>query len=571
MHDLIIRGGTIADGSGRAPSRGDVAIDGGLIAAVGEVGDAARRVIDADGLLVTPGWVDIHTHYDGQATWDPEVSPSGWHGVTTVVMGNCGVGFAPARAADRSWLIGLMEGVEDIPGTALAEGMTWNWESFGEYLDEVERTARVLDVAALVPHGALRAYVLGEGRANDTATAEEIAEMAAIVREAVQAGAIGASTTRTILHRDKDGELAAGTNAAAEELIAIGEALGKAGHRVFSVASDLWDLDYEFAWMSEISQRAGVPVTYGVLQADFAPELWREWIDRGVAANRRGGWLVPQVAGKPTSIMVGFQSTTHPFAHHAAYQAIAHLPLPERMVALRTPEVRAAILGEEPRPGGFVEFMRANLHKLFPLGDPPDYEPPRERSVTALAAAQGVSVDTVIYDLMLQRDGTELLYLPILDYSDCNLDAVREMLVHPATVLGLGDGGAHCGVLCDASLPTFMLTHWARDRSRGEQLPLETVVHLQTRRTAELYGFGDRGLLAPGYLADVNVIDHAALRLEAPEMVYDLPASGKRLIQRARGYVATVKAGTVVREHDEATGERPGRLLRGPQPQPAFS
>ena len=571
MHDLIIRGGTIADGSGRAPSRGDVAIDGGLIAAVGEVGDAARRVIDADGLLVTPGWVDIHTHYDGQATWDPEVSPSGWHGVTTVVMGNCGVGFAPARAADRSWLIGLMEGVEDIPGTALAEGMTWNWESFGEYLDEVERTARVLDVAALVPHGALRAYVLGEGRANDTATAEEIAEMAAIVREAVQAGAIGASTTRTILHRDKDGELAAGTNAAAEELIAIGEALGKAGHRVFSVASDLWDLDYEFAWMSEISQRAGVPVTYGVLQADFAPELWREWIDRGVAANRRGGWLVPQVAGKPTSIMVGFQSTTHPFAHHAAYQAIAHLPLPERMVALRTPEVRAAILGEEPRPGGFVEFMRANLHKLFPLGDPPDYEPPRERSVTALAAAQGVSVDTVIYDLMLQRDGTELLYLPILDYSDCNLDAVREMLVHPATVLGLGDGGAHCGVLCDASLPTFMLTHWARDRSRGEQLPLETVVHLQTRRTAELYGFGDRGLLAPGYLADVNVIDHAALRLEAPEMVYDLPASGKRLVQRARGYVATVKAGTVVREHDEATGERPGRLLRGPQPQPAFS
>ena len=571
MHDLIIRGGTIADGSGRAPSRGDVAIDGGLIAAVGEVGDAARRVIDADGLLVTPGWVDIHTHYDGQATWDPEVSPSGWHGVTTVVMGNCGVGFAPARAADRSWLIGLMEGVEDIPGTALAEGMTWNWESFGEYLDEVERTARVLDVAALVPHGALRAYVLGEGRANDTATAEEIAEMAAIVREAVQAGAIGASTTRTILHRDKDGELAAGTNAAAEELIAIGEALGKAGHRVFSVASDLWDLDSEFAWMSEISQRAGVPVTYGVLQADFAPELWREWIDRGVAANRRGGWLVPQVAGKPTSIMVGFQSTTHPFAHHAAYQAIAHLPLPERMVALRTPEVRAAILGEEPRPGGFVEFMRANLHKLFPLGDPPDYEPPRERSVTALAAAQGVSVDTVIYDLMLQRDGTELLYLPILDYSDCNLDAVREMLVHPATVLGLGDGGAHCGVLCDASLPTFMLTHWARDRSRGEQLPLETVVHLQTRRTAELYGFGDRGLLAPGYLADVNVIDHAALRLEAPEMVYDLPASGKRLIQRARGYVATVKAGTVVREHDEATGERPGRLLRGPQPQPAFS
>jgi len=569
MHDVVIRGGTIADGSGRPAVTGDVAIDGSVISAVGDVDGRGRREIDADGLLVTPGWVDIHTHYDGQATWDPEVSPSGWHGVTTVVMGNCGVGFAPARASDRAWLIQLMEGVEDIPGTALAEGMNWNWESFGEYLDEVERTQRVLDVASLVPHGALRAFVLGEGRANDTATSEEIAEMASIVREAVRAGAIGASTTRTILHRAKDGELAAGTTAAANELIAIGEALGKAGHRVFSVASDMWDLDHEFAWMSEISLRAGVPVTYQVLQADFNPELWREWIDRGVAANRRGAWLVPQVAGKPTSLMVGFQSVTHPFAHHRAYQAIEGLPLDERVARLRTPEVRAAILGEEPEPGGFVQLLRANLHKLFPLGDPPDYEPPPERSVTALAAAQGRSADEVLYDMMLERDGRELLYLPALDYSAGNLDAVREMLVHPATVLGLGDGGAHCGVLCDASLPTFMLTHWARDRSRGEQLPLETVVHLQTRRTAELYGFRDRGLLAPGHVADVNVIDHAGLALEAPEMVHDLPASGRRLVQRARGYVATVKSGAVVREHDEATGERPGRLLRGPQPQPA--
>ena len=554
MHDLIIRGGTIADGSGRPTRAGDVAIDGSIITAVGKVDGQARRVIEADGLLVTPGWVDIHTHYDGQVTWDPEVSPSGWHGVTTVVMGNCGVGFAPARESDRAWLIQLMEGVEDIPGAALAEGMNWNWETFGEYLDEVERTDRVLDVASLVPHGALRAYVLGEGRANDVANGEEIAEMAALVREAVRAGAIGASTTRTILHRAKDGELAAGTTAAADELIAIGEALGKAGHRVFSLASDMRDLDHEFAWMSEISIRAGVPVTYQVLQADFAPDLWREWIDRGVAANRRGAWLVPQVAGKPTSLMVGFESVTHPFAHHRAYQEIAHLPLAERVARLRSPEVRAAILSEEPRPGGFVQLLRGNLHKLFPLGDPPDYEPPPERSVTALAAAQGRTTDEVLYDLMLERDGKELLYLPLLDYSAGNLDAVRDMLTHPATVLGLGDGGAHCGVLCDASLPTFMLTHWGRDRTRGEGLPIETVVHLQTRRTAELYGFRDRGLLAPGHLADVNVIDHDALALEPPEMVYDLPASGKRLVQRARGYVATVKSGTVVREHDEATG-----------------
>ena len=568
MHDLIIRGGTVADGSGQPTRLADVAIDGSIVTEVGAVEGAARRVVDADGLLVTPGWVDIHTHYDGQATWDPEVSPSGWHGVTTVVMGNCGVGFAPARASDRAWLIQLMEGVEDIPGTALAEGMNWNWETFGEYLDEVARTDRVLDVAALVPHGALRAYVLGEGRANDAANGEEIGEMAALVREAVRAGAIGASTTRTILHRAKDGELAAGTTAAADELIAIGEALGKAGHRVFSVASDMRDLDHEFAWMSEISVRAGIPVTYQVLQADFAPDLWREWIDRGVAANRRGAWLVPQVAGKPTSLMVGFQSATHPFSHHQTYQEIAHLPLPERVARLRRPEVRAAMLAEEPRPGGFVQLLRANQHKLFPLGDPPDYEPPPERSVTALAAAQGRTTDEVLYDLMLGRDGKELLYLPLLDYAASNLDAVREMLVHPATVLGLGDGGAHCGVLCDASLPTFMLTHWARDRSRGEQLPLETVVHLQTRRTAELYGFRDRGLLAPGYVADVNLIDHDGLALCPPEMVYDLPAAGKRLIQRARGYAATIKSGVVVRQHDEPTGEYPGRLLRGPQPLP---
>jgi N-acyl-D-amino-acid deacylase len=569
MHDLIIRGGTVADGSGRPTIEGDVAITGNRITAVGEVEGKAVREIDAQGKLVTPGWVDVHTHYDGQATWDPEVSPSGWHGVTTVVMGNCGVGFAPARAGDRDWLIQLMEGVEDIPGAALSEGMNWNWESFPEYLDEVERTARILDVAALIPHGALRAFVVGEGRANAPATAEEIAEMAALVREAVHAGAIGASTTRTVLHRAKDGELAAGTRAAADELIAIGEALGKAGHRVFSLASDMVDLDYEFAWMSEISVRAGVPVTYQVLQPDFAPDLWREWVDRGVAANRQGAWLVPQVAGKPTSLMVGFESTTHPFSHHRAYQEIAHLPLVERVARLRTEEVRRAIVDEEPRPGGFVSLLRANLHKLFPLGDPPDYEPAPEKSVAAIAAREGRPGTEVLYDLMLQRDGRELLYLPLLDYAAGDLDAVREMLIHPATVLGLGDGGAHCGVLCDASLPTFMLTHWARDRHRGEKLPIEQVVHLQTRRTAALYGFNDRGLLAPGYLADVNVIDHEALTLEPPEMVYDLPASGKRLIQRARGYVATVKSGVVVREHDESTGELPGRLLRGPQPQPA--
>jgi N-acyl-D-aspartate/D-glutamate deacylase len=565
MHDLVIRGGTVVDGSGRPGVVADVAIDGDRICEVGAVERGGAREIDAQGALVTPGWVDIHTHYDGQVTWDPEVSPSGWHGVTTVVMGNCGVGFAPARATDRAWLIQLMEGVEDIPGAALDEGMTWNWESFPQYLDEVERLPRVLDVAALLPHGALRAYVLGEGRANDEATADEIGQMADLVREAVAAGAVGLSTTRTLLHRAKDGELAAGTTAAADELVGIGEALGGAGHRVFSVASDMSDLDHEISWMSEISKRAQVPVTYQVLQADFAPDRWRDWIGRGLEANRGGAWLVPQVAGKPASMLVGFDSTYHPFVRHQAYRAIAHLPFDERIAALRTPAVREAILGEHVELGDTVALLTGGLTKLFPLGDPPDYEPAPETSVAAIAAREGRDGLEIAYDLMLRNDGRELLYLPLLGYAGGGLAAAEEMLRHPSTVLGLGDGGAHCGVLCDASLPTFMLTHWVRDRSRGERLPLEHVVRMQTRRTAELYGFTDRGLLAPGMLADVNVIDFEGLALEVPEMVYDLPAGGKRLVQRARGYVATVKSGVVVRDHDEPTGERPGVLLRGPQ------
>ena len=416
MYDLIIRNGTIADGSGRPTRVADVAIEGNRIVAVGEVDGAAHREIDAEGKLVAPGWVDIHTHYDGQATWDPEVSPSGWHGVTTVVMGNCGVGFAPARASDREWLIQLMEGVEDIPGTALAEGMTWNWESFPEYLDEVERTDRVLDVASLVPHGALRAFVLGEGRANDPASAEEIAEMASLVREAVHAGAIGASTTRTALHRAKDGGEFGGRNHRRRRRADCHRrsCWSKAGHRVFSLASDLVDLDHEFAWMSEIlTIRAGVPVTYQVLQADFAPELWREWINRGVAANRQGAWLVPQVAGKPTSVMVGFQSATHPFSHHKTFQALKGLPFAEMVAKLASPEVRAAMLAEEPTPVGFVALLRSRLHKLFPLGDPPNYEPEPEASVAAIAAREGRSVDEVLYDAMLERKGKELLYLPL--------------------------------------------------------------------------------------------------------------------------------------------------------------
>jgi N-acyl-D-aspartate/D-glutamate deacylase len=567
MYDLLIRGGQVADGTGRSrPRTADVAITGDRIMAVGHLdSDRAHREVDADGLLVTPGWVDIHTHYDGQVTWDPDVSPSGWHGVTTIVMGNCGVGFAPARRDERAWLIQLMEGVEDIPGTALTEGMSWNWESFPDYLDEVGRMPRLLDVAALLPHGALRAYVLGEGRANDAATPDEIEQMTRLARQAIEAGAVGISTTRTMLHRAKDGELAAGTNAPAVELIGIGRALARAGRRVFSVASDMLDLDGEFAWMAAISSANRVPVTYQTLQVDFAPDLWRTWVNRGVEANRRGAWLVPQVAGKPTSVMIGFESTVGLFSHLADWQPLVELPHEDRVARLRDPEVRAALLGAPAPESGLPFILHAQLHKLFPLGDPPDYEPPPEASVTAIAARERRSPLEVAYDLMLRDGGKELLYLPVFSYAPGDFSSIQEMIEHPATVLGLGDGGAHCGVLCDASLPTFMLSHWARDRTRGPRLPVEQAVHLQTRRTAELYGFDDRGLLAPGHLADVNVIDFEGLSLSVPRMAHDLPAGGKRLVQSAAGYVATVKSGVVVREHDQPTGERPGRLLRGPQ------
>ena len=574
MHDLVIRGGRIADGSGGGIVSGDIAVDGNRITAVGKVEEGARREIDADGLLVTPGWVDVHTHYDGQVTWDPEVSPSGWHGVTTVVVGNCGVGFAPVRPTERDWVIQLMEGVEDIPGTALAEGMSWSWQSFPEYLDEVAAMPRVLDVAAMVPHGALRAFVLGCDRNNAAASGDEISLMAKLVAEAIDAGAVGLSTTRTIAHVAKDGQAAAGTYAAPEELIAIGEALGGASRRVFSVVTDHLlgtNGEAEFRWMAEVSRRANIPVTYMVIDVPITPGGWRTALARGLAANRDGAWLVPQVAGKPASLMVGWESTYHLFSGHETYKPLAALPLAERLTHLRNPEVRRAIL-DEPLVFNnvFVGIIHSQLMhgNLFQLGDPPDYEPPREQGVAAMAASRGVPALELAYDLMLENEGRELLYTPLLGYTDGDMHALRELLMHPSTVLGLGDGGAHVGFICDGSLPTFMLTHWARDRRRGETIPLEHVVHLQTERTSRLFGFDDRGRLAPGFLADVNVVDFDRLALGPVEMAYDLPAGGKRLVQGATGYVATIKRGTVVREDDCFTGERPGVLLRGPQPGP---
>jgi N-acyl-D-aspartate/D-glutamate deacylase len=572
MHDLVIRNGTVIDGSGdpaSAAGTADIAVDGDRITTVGPDLGRARREIDADGRLVTPGFVDIHTHYDGQATWDPEISPSSWHGVTTIVMGNCGVGFAPADPAKRAWLIQLMEGVEDIPGTALAEGMSWNWETFPEYLDELDRIARAIDISALVPHGAVRAYVMGDrGGQNAKATPDEIEAMAKVVREAVEAGAVGFSTTRTLLHRAKDGELAAGTTASADELIGIGRALGEAGTGVFELASDMFEPEAEFAWMRTIARETGRPVTFNCLQDDLRPEHWRRLVELADEATAGGGRIVPQVAGRPASVLFGWDSTAHPFLFHTTWQSVAGLPRAERQARLRDPEVRRAMVTERVEVSGLAAFITSAWHKLFPLGDPPDYEPGPERSVQAIAAREGRTPEEVTYDLMMADGGRGLLYIPLLGYAHGDFDALHEMLVHPGSVLGLGDGGAHCGLLCDASLPTYMLTHWVRDRSRGARLGLEQAVHMQTRSTASLYGFDDRGLLATGYLADLNVIDLDALAIDAPTMVYDLPAGGRRLIQRARGYGATVKRGVVVREDDESTGELPGLLLRGAQAAP---
>jgi N-acyl-D-amino-acid deacylase len=564
MHDLVIRSGTLVDGSGAPQRTGDLAIDGDRIRAVGGRADAARREIDADGLLVTPGWVDVHTHYDGQVTWDPWLSPSGWHGVTTVVMGNCGVGFAPARPAEREWLIGLMEGVEDIPGTALAEGIDWQWESFPEYLDALERMPRALDVGAQVPHGAVRAYVMGErGARNQKPTPEDVAGMAAITRDALAAGALGFSTSRTLLHRAVDGEPVPGTFAGEEELFGIGRVLGELGRGVLELASDLAPEERELDWMARLSAETGRPVSFALLQNDFDPTQWRRLLGAVEAADAHGARLLPQVAGRPTGLLLGLESSFHPFAFHPGYREIAELPLAERVARLREPERRRRILAEKPdTPLPIVAFIASSFHKLFPLGDPPDYEPAPERSVKARAERDGRRPEEVAYELLLGREGRELLYFPLLNYADFDFEPIREMLLHPRTVLGLSDGGAHCGIICDASLPTFMLSHWARDRSRGERLPLEWLVANQTSATAALHGLDDRGLLAPGRLADVNLIDFEALRLEAPRMVFDLPASGRRLVQRAEGYRATLKSGQVTWQDGESTGALPGRLLR---------
>ena len=578
MHDLVIRGGTVADGSGGPLIEADVAIDGDRIAALGKVDTRARETIDARGLLVTPGFIDIHTHYDGQATWDPILAPSSWHGVTTLVVGNCGVGFAPARPDRHQWLIGLMQGVEDIPGESLAAGLPWDWESFPEYLDALARRPRLVDVGAYVAHGALRAYVMGErGARNEPATTADVDAMARLVHEAVLAGALGFSTSRTIGHRAVDGEPVPGTFAGEDELFAIGRALARAGSGVFEVAQagtgghaagDAPNAaEGELAWMRRLAAETQRPVSFLLFETDPSATPWRRLLELTEAAAAAGAPLVPQIANRPFGMLVGHQTRANPFAERPTYRTIASLPLAERAARLRDPDVRARILAERspdrPTPGTLAAlFGPAMMRQLFALGDPPDYEPPPDRSIAALAARAGRDPEAILYDLMLTDDARELLLFTVLNYDSGNLDSVYEMLCHPRTVLGLGDGGAHCGIVCDATMTTFTLAHWARDRRRGPRLPLEVAVRRLTGDNASLFGFRDRGLVRPGLKADLNVIDFDRLRLRRPAMAFDLPAGGRRLLQRADGYVATLVAGEIVMRDGAPTAARPGRVVR---------
>jgi len=569
MHDLVIRGGTIVDGTGRAAFTGDLAIDGDRIVQVGGKAGPGRREVKAEGRLVTPGWVDVHTHYDGQATWDPVLAPSSWHGVTTIMFGNCGVGFAPVRKAHHQALIDLMEGVEDIPGIALAEGLKWDWESFPDYLDALSRLPRTIDVAAQVAHHPLRVFVMGERAINrETATADDIERMARLTEEALRAGAFGFTTSRTDQHKTPAGELVPGRYAEEQELIAIGKAMGRAGRGAFGMLSDFEDEAAEFRWLRQVAVEAKRPVWFLLTDRSYDPERWRRLM-QGVRAARKDGLpLAAQVAGRPVGLILGLTTSLNPFALREAFAELSKLPAAEMLARLREPAMRRTILAQEASPR-LLEILpplsrqiATRWDRMYLLGDPPDYEPPAERSIAAMAEKAGVTPQEFCYDYLTGGDGGRMLYFPVTNYVHGDHGVVQEMITDPDTVLGLSDGGAHCGVICDASLPSFMLTHWVRDRTRGQRLPLEFVVKRQTSETADFFGFTDRGRLAPGKKADVNVIDFEGLRLHHPEMIYDLPAGGRRLVQHVDGYDMTIVSGVPIFEKGQDTGARPGRLVR---------
>ncbi|CAM3007593.1 amidohydrolase family protein [Prescottella defluvii] len=572
MHDLVIRGGRVVDGTGTTPVVADVAVDDGRITAVGEVAAPGRREIDASGLLVTPGFVDIHTHYDGQVTWDPLLTPSSLHGVTTVVMGNCGVGFAPVEPDQREWLISLMEGVEDIPGSVLAEGMAWNWETFPDYLDAID-TPHAIDFAAQLPHGALRTYVMGHrgGDHRIRPTDAEMERMRDLVAEAVEAGALGWSTSRSAVHKTSDGEPTPSLTASREELTGLALGLAKAGGGVIDFISDFMDEPEEMELVGALVEAAQRPMSVSIVQSDRAPDKWRSLLD-GLAkvSAEKNVPITGQVAPRAVGVMLGWELSWHPFMAHPSYAPLADLPRAERVEQLRRPEIRAALLAEHPATDSeFVERLSTRFEQVYLLGDPPNYEPGPGDSVAALAVRNGVSPAEVAYEAMMAQGGRGLLYFPMLNYAAGDLEAVREMIARPDTVPALGDGGAHCGAICDASFPTTLLTHWGRDRKQGGLFPVEWLVRRHTVDTAAVVGLLDRGQVRPGYRADLNVIDFDRLQADHPEVLYDLPTGGRRLMQTASGYVATIVAGEVVVENGRHTGLLPGRLVRGARPAPA--
>ena len=575
MYELVIRNANIVDGTGKPAFAGDLAINNGKIAAVGEVKAKGNREIDAQGKLLTPGWVDVHSHMDGQATWDPLCSPAANHGITTLIMGNCGIGFAPCEpnADAQGRLITVVEDVEDIPGAALHEGVKWDWETFPEYLDAVEKFPRAIDVGAQVPHCAVRTYVMGErGAKNEIATPADVSAMAAIVKEGIESGAIGFTTSRTELHTTGGDQAMPGTYADEAELLGIGKVIGELGGKgIFGLVSDFHNWEQEMDWMKRLSVDNHCQINFVLFfreEADWDRVL--KQLDYCRQANAEGAQLIPHVGARPVNILLSWDGTINPFSFHANYGSLAVMSHEDRLAELQKPEVRAAIVAEDlPLMGdSFMDTIIGGYDKLYPLGNPPNYEPAPEDSIAAKAAEAGVSPQEFCYDLMMQDNGKTVVYFPCFGYGANDLSRQVELLEDSSTVISLADTGAHCGVLCDASIPTQMLSYYVRDRERGHRLKLEDVVKMQTFDTARCVGLEDRGTLEVGMKADLNLIDFETLQLESPQIIYDLPAGGRRMFQGASGYIATIVNGEIIMENGKHTGAVPGALIRGAQPAP---
>jgi N-acyl-D-aspartate/D-glutamate deacylase len=559
---LVIRGGTVIDGNGGAPFKADLLVRDGKIVTVGTVAERGDREIDATGKLVTPGFVDIHTHYDGQAMWSNRIDPSSWHGVTTIMMGNCGVGFAPCKPQDRDMLVALMEGVEDIPEVVITTGLDWSWETFPQYLDRLAERRFDVDVVTQVPHAAIRVYAMGErGARREPATPEDMKEMARLTVEGLKAGALGFSTSRAIIHQTLDGRHTPTYGAAEEELAVIAEAMGRHGEGWVQLITDFDDPVAEFHLLRRVAERGKRPMSLTLAQREGKDGHWKLLLDLIAEANADGVPMWAQVMGRPIGLNLGFEISNNPFMDRPSYKAIAHLPFPQRLEQLERPEVRAAILAEETKDPSIKKRLN-RFDRLFVLQDPPDYEPPVSDSIAAKAERLGVEPQALAYDTMLE--GT-FLYRPITNYVDGNLDACGEMMQHPNALMGLGDGGAHVSVICDSATVTHSVVHWTRDRTRGPKLGLPWLIQKLTRDPAAAIGLNDRGVLAPGYKADINVIDYEALKVNPMRVQYDFPSNGRRLMQDSAGYVATILSGVVVRENGVATADLPGRLVRGTQ------